>query len=48
MPATFLIVQDATVRLAFVDEDFTHQLEPATLLDALGAVVSNGPLQTNR
>jgi hypothetical protein len=48
MPATFLLAQDGTVRLAFVDEDFTHRLEPATLLDALRAVGSNGPMKTNR
>jgi peroxiredoxin len=48
MPATFLLAQDGTVRLAFVDEDFTHRLEPATLLAGLQAVGSNGPMQTNR
>src|SRR2546421_5240548 len=48
MPATFLLAQDGTVRLAFVDEDFTHRLEPATLLDGLRAVGSNGPMKTNR
>ena len=48
MPATFLLAQDGTVRLAFVDEDFTHRLEPVTLLDGLRAVGSNGPMKTNR
>ena len=48
MPATFLLAQDGTVRLAFVDADFTHRLEPATLLDGLRAVGSNGPMKTNR
>ena len=48
MPATFLITQDGTVRLAFVDADYTHQLEPATLLDGLRAMGSNGPMMTNR
>src|SRR5215467_1400009 len=48
MPATFLLAQDGTVRLAFVDEDFTHRLEPATLLNGLRAVGSNGPMKTNR
>jgi peroxiredoxin len=42
MPATFLLAQDGTVRLAFVDEDYTHRLEPATLLDGLRALGSNG------
>jgi peroxiredoxin len=41
MPATFLIAQDGTVRLAFVDEDYTHQLEPATLLDGLRTLAGN-------
>jgi peroxiredoxin len=35
MPATFLVAQDGTVRLAFVAEDFTRRLEPADLLDGL-------------
>lgn len=48
MPATFLLAQDGTVRLAFVDEDFTHRLEPATLLDGLRALGSNGPMKTTR
>ncbi len=48
MPATFLLAQDGTVRLAFVDADFTHRLEPATLLDGLLALGSNGPMKTNR
>jgi peroxiredoxin len=48
MPATFLLAQDGTVRLAFVDEDFTHRLEPATLLDSLGALGSNGQMKANR
>ncbi len=41
MPATFLLSQDGTVRLAFVDEDFTHRLEPATLLDGLRTMAGN-------
>jgi peroxiredoxin len=48
MPATFLLAQDGTVRLAFVDADFTHRLEPATLLDGLRAMGSNGSMKTNR
>lgn len=38
MPATFVVAQDGTVRLAFVDEDFTRLLEPADLLDGLRAL----------
>jgi peroxiredoxin len=41
MPATFLVAQDGTVRLAFVDEDFTHRLEPRALLHGLRALVGN-------
>lgn len=40
MPGTFIIAQDGTVRLAFVDADFTHRLEPATLLAGLREVAS--------
>jgi peroxiredoxin len=35
MPATFLVAQDGTVRLAFVAEDYTRLLEPADLLEGL-------------
>ena len=35
MPATFIVAQDGTIRLAFVDADWTHRLEPAELLNAL-------------
>jgi peroxiredoxin len=35
MPGTFVIAPDGTVRLAFVDADWTRRLEPAVLLDAL-------------
>ena len=41
MPATFVIAQDGMVRLAFVDEDYTHFLEPASLLDSLRALGGN-------
>lgn len=41
MPATLLVAQDGTVRLAFVDEDFTHLLEPAPLLDGLRTLAGN-------
>jgi peroxiredoxin len=38
MPGTFIIDQDRIVRLAFVHEDHTRRLEPATLLDSLRAI----------
>jgi peroxiredoxin len=41
MPGTFIIAQDGTVRLAYVDADWTHRLEPATLLDGLRTLSSN-------
>ena len=37
VPGTFIIDRDGTVRLAFVDADYTHRLEPAALLDGLRA-----------
>ena len=46
MPATFVIAQDGMVRLAFVDEDYTHFLEPAALLDSLRALGGNGQMKT--
>ena len=41
MPATFLVAQDKTVRLAFVAEDYTRRLEPADLLDGLRTLAGN-------
>jgi peroxiredoxin len=35
MPGTFVIAPDGTVRLAFVDADWTRRLEPAAILGAL-------------
>lgn len=35
IPATFVIAQDGTVKLAFVDADYTHRLETAAILDCL-------------
>jgi peroxiredoxin len=35
MPGTFVIAQDGTIQLAFVDADYTHRLERAVILDAL-------------
>jgi peroxiredoxin len=35
MAATFVIAQNGTIALAFVDADYTHRLEPVAILDAL-------------
>lgn len=35
LPGTFVIDQEATIRLAFVDADYTNRLEPAAILDSL-------------
>ena len=35
LPGTFVIDQEATVRHAFVDADYTNRLEPAAILDSL-------------
>lgn len=35
MPGTFLIDQSGTVRLAFVDPNYTHRLDPSMLLERL-------------
>ena len=35
IPGTFVIAHDRTVRLAFVDADWTKRLEPAAILDTL-------------
>jgi peroxiredoxin len=35
MPGTFVIAPDGTVRLAFVDADWTRRLEPAAILDTV-------------
>jgi len=41
MPGTFIVAQDGTIRLAFVDADWTHRLEPAELLKAHEGVATN-------
>ena len=38
VPGTFVMAPDGTVRLAFVDPDYTHRLEPAAILAALRAL----------
>src|SRR5207253_2073409 len=40
-PATFIVAQDGTIRLAFVDADWTHRLDPAELLKAPESVAPN-------
>jgi peroxiredoxin len=35
MPGTFLIDQDGTVRLAFVDPNFTRRLDPSLIIARL-------------
>lgn len=35
MPGTFVIARDGTIRLAFVDADYTHRLEPAAIVECL-------------
>ena len=40
MPGTFVIAPDGTVRVAFVESDWTRRLEPAALLDALRALTN--------
>jgi len=35
IPATYVIDPSGTIRLAFVDADYTKRLEPAAILDAL-------------
>jgi len=35
MPGTFIIAPDGTARVAFVDADHTHRLEPVEILAAL-------------
>ncbi len=35
MPGSYVIAQDGTIALAFIDPDYTHRLEPAAILTAL-------------
>lgn len=35
LAGTFVVGRDRTVRLAYVDADYTHRLEPAAILEAL-------------
>ena len=38
LPGTFVVDRDLTVRLAFVDADYTRRLDPAEIVAALGAL----------
>lgn len=35
IPGSYVIAQDGTIALAFIDPDYTHRLEPAAILTAL-------------
>jgi peroxiredoxin len=35
IPGTYVIAKNGTIRLAFVDADYTHRLETAAILDCL-------------
>jgi len=35
IPGTFVIARDGTIRLAYIDADYTHRLEPAAIIDCL-------------
>jgi peroxiredoxin len=35
IPGSYVIAQDGTIALAFIDPDYTHRLEPAAILSAL-------------
>ncbi|MGE0683929.1 MAG: AhpC/TSA family protein, partial [Candidatus Binatia bacterium] len=38
IPGTYVIAKDGTVKLAFVDADYTHRLETAAIIDCLREV----------
>lgn len=40
IPATFVIARDGIVKLAFVDADYTHRLEPDAITDCLRELAS--------
>jgi peroxiredoxin len=35
VPGTYIIAKDGTVKLAFIDADYTHRLETVAILDCL-------------
>ena len=46
VPATFVVLRDATIRFAFVDPDFTKRLEPADIVCALHALKAERQTRT--
>jgi peroxiredoxin len=38
MPGTFVVDRDRTIRLAHVDPNYMHRLEPSAILDALSSI----------
>lgn len=40
LPGTFIVDRSMTVRLSFVDADYTKRLEPSVILDTLRAIGS--------
>lgn len=38
VPGTFIISRDGTIRLTYADADYTHRLEPSTLLESLRTI----------
>jgi peroxiredoxin len=38
IPATYVVAKDGTVKLAFVDADYTHRLETAAIIDCLRSI----------
>jgi peroxiredoxin len=41
VPGTFVVGRDGIVKLAFVDADYTHRLEPAAILDNLRSLAKS-------
>jgi peroxiredoxin len=41
IPGTFVIAQDGTIRLASVDADYTHRLEPSVIIESLRLLSSD-------
>ena len=48
IPATVIVAPDGTIRLAFVDADWTHRLEPAELLNALEQIATTRSKSTSK
>src|SRR5262249_13205717 len=40
LPGTYVIAKDGTVKLAFVDADYTHRLEPTAIIECLREVAT--------